>query len=826
MSFEQDAMAFITQIYISPRGSHAIYKDMKVTPISPDSCMITAVILSLLPGETPETSSTEIWESWKLSAVCAKAPSRPPFFPVEHISQNNQTADNNCTVILKSLVMSDPCLYQNGKVIPLSMESQATEGPDGDQDDNECGEQYDENESDIYGEYDDDATESNEQGTTGLYVEKEKQPAPEALTERPEKSLRNVETLMDTVPAGVYQCLENGNFTLLEVNRGFLELFGYSRREIRERFHDHYIEMIDPAHRKQVVSSIRQQLFLGNTVETEYRVRCKNGQSLWILEKSRLSVTPFGIRTLYCVVMDISLQKKRQDELRLSLERHQIILNQASDIIFEWDLRRDSILYSQNWRARFGYDPITEHISAALPHSSDIHPEDVPLFLKIKKDLCAGIPYVETECRVRDQIQHYVWCRIRATLQYDAEGKPLKAVGVLLDIDADKRQKQHLLEMAEQDPLTGLLNKTASRVRAEKTLEQLRDPPGQNGGALFIIDLDNFKQINDEYGHLCGDAVLSDVASTLKKLFRVTDTVGRIGGDEFMVFLPLPRMHRPRQTAERKAEYLLSALRRIRIHSNQTLSCSVGAALYPSDASDFSSLFSRADQALYHAKNAGRGRFSLYTPKIDRQEDVYQGMIRSSVGTAIDSDEDSVDMKLAQYSFRMLYNALDVKTAVNQILEIVGQAYDLSRVYIFESSADGKRCSNTFEWCGEGVQPEIDHLQNLSYDEQLGDYLSNFDEKGVFYCQNIKDLHPDLYAILAPQGICALLQCAILDDGQFLGYVGFDECRSNRYWTREQVQSVTLIAKVLSTFLLKERLKERLAEYLQKPDPSHEPDQK
>ena len=129
----------------------------------------------------------------------------------------------------------------------------------------------------------------------------------------------------------------------------------------------------------------------------------------------------------------------------------------------------------------------------------------------------------------------------------------------------------------------------------------------------------------------------------------------------------------------------------------------------------------------------------------------------------------------------------------------------MSRAYIFESSEDGTCCSNNFEWCGEGVAPQIDILQNIAYVDELGDYLKNFDEHGIFFCHDIEKLHPDVYAVLRPQGIFSMLQCAMLDEGEFVGYVGFDECRENRAWNERQVAAFKLTANVLSVFLMKLR---------------------
>lgn len=148
---------------------------------------------------------------------------------------------------------------------------------------------------------------------------------------------------------------------------------------------------------------------------------------------------------------------------------------------------------------------------------------------------------------------------------------------------------------------------------------------------------------------------------------------------------------------------------------------------------------------------------------------------------------------------------------MSSILEIVGQQYDVSRVYIFENTENDRCCANTYEWCNEGVEPQKDKLSCVSYEDKLsGNYLDNFNEEGIFYCPDIRTLPKYYYDILASQGIKSLLQCAIRDNGVIKGYVGFDECRQNRYWTREQIDALVFISEILSIFLLKDRVKDAL----------------
>ena len=365
---------------------------------------------------------------------------------------------------------------------------------------------------------------------------------------------------------------------------------------------------------------------------------------------------------------------------------------------------------------------------------------------------------------------------------------------------------ERLLEQAQKDSLTGLLNQSAARSRAAELIEGRRPEEIQ---ALMILDLDNFKNVNDQYGHLCGDAVLTDLAACLKRQFRGSDVIGRIGGDEFAVFLSSLSQA---SDAGVKAGEILAAIAALPLEGapDLQLSCSVGIALCPADGADYQRLYQCADLALYQAKSQGKACFAYYSQEL-KDGPGRSGRSRSAVSSPIDSDSVcDVTEQLARYAFRMLYDAGTTEAAIGQMLEVVGRAYDVSRVYIFENSADDTLCYNTFEWCGEGVSSERENLQGLSYQEDLGDYQSNFDANGIFYCRDISTLHPHLYAVLAPQGICSMLQCAILDDGRVKGYVGFDECRANRYWTQEQIESLTLVARVLSTFLMKQRLREHV----------------
>lgn len=153
----------------------------------------------------------------------------------------------------------------------------------------------------------------------------------------------------------------------------------------------------------------------------------------------------------------------------------------------------------------------------------------------------------------------------------------------------------------------------------------------------------------------------------------------------------------------------------------------------------------------------------------------------------------------------------DFPKAIMTILAVLGRTFQVDRVYVFEDSDDHLRCSNTFEWCAPLITPEKDNLQDLSYETDLNsEYHENFSNLGVFLCPDIEKLPKVQRDILLPQGIKSMLQCSIIDNGLFSGYIGFDICKKKREWSQNQVDTLMQTTKILGTFIIKKRHEEKL----------------
>lgn len=335
------------------------------------------------------------------------------------------------------------------------------------------------------------------------------------------------EKLIYSLVGGVQICRNDNWYTMDRISEELVHLLGYTEAEIEEKFQKRLINMIHPGDRKEVLHRVREQLRSGHLSEVEYRMTAKDGRVLWVLDKSRLVSDADGEERFYSLLIDITQSKRAQDELRIMMERHQIIMEQTNDIIFEWDVEKDQLSYSSNWGRKFGYEPITEEASRRIVSVSHVHPEDLTLFQKLIRDITGGVPYEETEVRIADSQGRYLWCKIRVAAQFNSAGKVFKAVGIVADIDVEKRASQELQDKAERDELTMVYNKVTGRRKMEYYLEHRR---AEQEAAMLIIDVDNFKQTNDSYGHMFGDSVLQRIAAELRGQFRIGDIVTRIGG--------------------------------------------------------------------------------------------------------------------------------------------------------------------------------------------------------------------------------------------------------------------------------------------------------
>ena len=242
-------------------------------------------------------------------------------------------------------------------------------------------------------------------------------------------------------------------------------------------------------------------------------------------------------------------------------------------------------------------------------------PDDVDLDTQQMRDLLRGhITSYQVEKRYRHARGHHLWVLVTVSMVRDDGVEPLYVISQVQDISERKELAHHLEYMVDHDFLTGLFNRR--RFEQELGQETQRGTRYGSSGAVLLIDLDNFKDINDAFGHKAGDDVLKGVAGALKHRMRQTDVLARVGGDEFAVLLPQTGA----EQAQTVADGIVKTLHQhVAVLGDRSIraTASVGVVLF--DGLSAGELLAYADLAMYEAKAAGRDRFTMYRPPRGRK---------------------------------------------------------------------------------------------------------------------------------------------------------------------------------------------------------------
>ena len=269
--------------------------------------------------------------------------------------------------------------------------------------------------------------------------------------------------------------------------------------------------------------------------------------------------------------------------------------------------------------------PVPQDVAPEEAYEAAVHPEDRDAYEAAMVALGRGEP-VEVEYRLVGCEGQVRWVLDRMRPERSAEGGCLLVDGVVADITDRKSVEAEAMEKlsyaARHDSLTGLANRTSFLEHLELALT--RATRTDNGAAVLFVDLDNFKLVNDSFGHAAGDELLEAVGSRLRAVLRQMDVVARQGGDEFLILLSDLERHDVEEIPFlRAAEVVASNLRRILRAPFQIegieiyISASIGISLYPSDANDSETLLKHADIAMYAVKDTGGDAHKLYRPGAD-----------------------------------------------------------------------------------------------------------------------------------------------------------------------------------------------------------------
>ena len=517
---------------------------------------------------------------------------------------------------------------------------------------------------------------------------------------------------------------------------------------------------------------------------TSVRIRLSGTRMEGVLHEGQYPVYLSAFTDLACVE---EMLRSAEYERR----KYALIADISEDLPFEYDFETDTIAYTQKYHKVFGHEPVIPRFRERLGRGEAIDPvsegfREPFLALDAEKASTEAAP----ERFLPTHSGRKRWFALYSTNILDTLGKPVKSVGALRDIDRQKREQLRLLDKSRTDSMTGLYNKVTTE---EEIRIALRDARPGSSGVLFMIDIDNFKDVNDSMGHLAGDSIIMEIARQLRRTFRQDDIIGRVGGDEFHVYM--------RDVSEiagirTRVQSLCSSIRNLFKNSNidNAVSVSVGIAVTERPIA-YEDLFRQADVALYHAKGNGKNRYEFFGQSSGGDADGVQ----TSAPLAVNTVRNSIMVDIID----ILFSMYDMHEGIDKALHFIGNALRVDKILIFEYSLDGKAVSIAHEWCSDPKWSTKEQLQNVPIDKI--ELPKTRDSSGIYYCSDFSEVPPEEKTFILDDTISSLLQCDIVRDGHVVGHIGFEERGNRRIWTQQEVDALILMSKIIGEYIRQRR---------------------
>lgn len=417
-------------------------------------------------------------------------------------------------------------------------------------------------------------------------------------------------TLFEFLPIGAYRSAPDGR--QIRANPALVKLNGYdSEAEMLSGVKDIGVGWyVNPARREQFKDLMQQE---GKVIQFVSEIfRHKSRERIWISENAHTVRGSDGTVLFYeGTVEDITGQIRTTEELNHNLRVLRAIQDLAGVGGVQHDLVNQRVTLTEQVYRMLDLDPEAHQptpetlLDYFTPASREIIAEAV------NRSNMTGVPY-DLELEMVTALGRKIWVHTKNVVVF-VNGKTTLRTALLQDITERKKVDAIIWRQANFDTLTGLPNRQMLRDRLEQTM--LLGKRSNTPVALMSIDLDNFKDVNDSLGHEAGDQLLVEAGRRIQQCVRTTDTVARMGGDEFMVVLAAPP---DVSVLGALAQGIVDALSKPFSMSNEWVyvSASAGISVFPTDGVEIDLLLKHADQALYEAKSAGRNRFCYFTPAL------------------------------------------------------------------------------------------------------------------------------------------------------------------------------------------------------------------
>lgn len=416
-----------------------------------------------------------------------------------------------------------------------------------------------------------------------------------------------IRKVTNNLHAGVVNYIPEANGKIVYASHGFYDIVGLDHESLYERYQSSLLGLIPKEYHGFFLDS--EELQKNGFAQKVIWMQDNENKKYW-MQVSLSKAVHGGKETISAVFVDVSELKRTQDKLVRAQRRYQIATELSNELMFEYDYRKDRLVIAEQFSTVYGKPNVIDQFLKNIEmNTALIHPQD-------RQDAMEQILHTkrvganDIQLRMQDANGEYQWCRILYRTLCSKNGDPISAIGKLSNISMFKREIEELERASRTDSLTGAYNKMATKEIIDTYIRKNRDKQHM----LLMVDVDDFKKVNDSYGHQNGDEVLMYAIRNLREHYTDGEIIGRVGGDEFVVFIG--DVENKERLIE-KAQNLRDLLQQPYHGDGVTIpmSASLGVAMYPSDGQCYEELMFCADTALYEVKSSQKGNFAIYKKK-------------------------------------------------------------------------------------------------------------------------------------------------------------------------------------------------------------------
>lgn len=495
------------------------------------------------------------------------------------------------------------------------------------------------------------------------------------------------------------------------------------------------------------------------------RMKCYNNQyrylymTVWLNGRVYDGFASFTFD--FCDIMEI---KDRYAVYKHLVKKYRGFMSLSSLLFFEYTFEDDELKIYHYVNVKScplltrKLDDIRDEIEESTQISIKSKAEFNIFYEFLKKGTDRFYTQLDAKALIPDE-EETIQYQIKGSTMYQKSEKSM-VVGIINVCGKKEKKESYYLTEGALDPGTGLFNKRAINEYAVEKIQECEKE--KKSFYLAVVDIDDFKKVNDTYGHMFGDEVISKVSEIMKNVLDARGMVGRFGGDEFMIVIENV------ETEEGLRRILKTIVKHIlwEYEASQDklmITTSWGIAKYPDDGASYEALFEKADKALYIAKAKGKNRVIIYDKK--KHSDFKQdGNDSRDSGIRMIASDEKKASAMTELTIELYQKG---KEALPHVMEMMSAYFGIDGVVIYQ----GEEMKRLFSY-GKYVNP-IDAFPQIMNRQ----YIDRFDELGIYEESNIQrlsNIFPDMYRLYEQQEIGKFIQCISVDNATVKALVSFD----------------------------------------------------